>query len=109
MTTPVAYFVAALAMSLALTPLCRHVAHRFGLTATPSEDRWHRRPTALFGGLAIALPTVLLGMTIHPIGDLWQLAACGAAIACFGFVDDLLSLKPSTKVIAQVALASALL
>jgi UDP-GlcNAc:undecaprenyl-phosphate GlcNAc-1-phosphate transferase len=102
------YFVIALAFSLLLTPLCRSLAIRLGLTAKPKEDRWHQRPTALFGGIAIALPTLAIGATL-PLSDTWLLLTCGAAIATFGFLDDLLTLKPSTKLIAQIALASALL
>jgi UDP-GlcNAc:undecaprenyl-phosphate/decaprenyl-phosphate GlcNAc-1-phosphate transferase len=104
----VAYFGAAFALSLALTPLCRSVATRLGYTAKPKEDRWHERPTALFGGVAIVFATAILGITL-PRHEVWLLLACGGAIAAFGFVDDLLSLKPSTKLIAQVLLASALL
>src|SRR4029077_4902789 len=40
---------------------------------------------------------------------IWQLLVCGAAIAAFGFADDVLSLKPSTKLIAQIVVASGLL
>src|SRR5450432_3889700 len=101
MITLTKYFGAALAMALVLTPLCRLVASRIGLVAKPKEDRWHQRPTVLFGGVAIAVPTLVLGLTIRPIGSLWQLLACGAAIACFGFCDDFFSLKPSTKLVIQ--------
>ena len=102
------YFGIALAMSLVLTPICRGVATRFGLTAVPKEDRWHRKPTALYGGVAIAVPVLILGATIGT-REVWQLVACGGAIAVFGFADDYLSLKPSTKLIVQAVLASAFL
>jgi UDP-GlcNAc:undecaprenyl-phosphate GlcNAc-1-phosphate transferase len=108
LTKTAIYFVLGLASSLALTPICRAVAQRLGLTAKPKEDRWHKRPTALFGGLAIAIPTLALGATL-PIGEVWQLLVCGTAIAAFGFADDLFSLKPSTKLIVQITLASMLL
>ncbi len=101
------YFAAALALSLALTPVCRAVARRLGLTASPTKDRWHQHPTTLLGGVAIALPTLALGATL-PVGDVWQLVLCGAAMAGFGLADDCLSLKPSTKLIAQIGLASVL-
>jgi UDP-GlcNAc:undecaprenyl-phosphate GlcNAc-1-phosphate transferase len=101
------YFGAAFLLSLGLTPICRAVAQRFGLTAKPKADRWHERPTALFGGVAIAVPTLVLGATL-PLGEVWHLLACGAAIAAFGALDDYLSLKASTKLIVQIALASVL-
>jgi UDP-GlcNAc:undecaprenyl-phosphate GlcNAc-1-phosphate transferase len=102
------YFIA-LGISLALTPLCRLVALRFGFVAKPKEDRWHKRPTAMFGGVAIALATLVLGLAVAEDVRLWQLLACGLAIAAFGFADDVMSLKPSTKLIVQATLAAALL
>jgi len=109
MHTPVFYFFLSLGVSLVLTPACRALAHRLGFVAKPKEDRWHRRPTALFGGVAIALPVLAAGLTIRPATDIWRLMLCGAAIAAFGLVDDLMSLKASTKLIAQITVASLLL
>ena len=108
MTRLLAYFAAALAASLVLTPICRSVAQRLGFVAKPKEDRWHKRPTALFGGLAIAVTTLSLGVVMVPDAHVWQLIGCGLAISAFGFVDDLLSLKASTKLVIQISVASAL-
>ena len=47
-------FLMALTLSLVCVPLCRLVALRRGFVARPREDRWHRRPVALFGGVGIA-------------------------------------------------------
>ena len=102
-------FLIALGASLALVPVCRLVAHRFGYVAKPSEDRWHRRPVALFGGVAIAL--TLFGGTVA-FGGLRELSvilACGTIIFVVGLVDDVVTLKASTKLIVQIALASVLL
>jgi UDP-GlcNAc:undecaprenyl-phosphate GlcNAc-1-phosphate transferase len=101
------YFAIAFVLSLALTPICRSGARRLGLTARPTEDRWHQQPTALLGGVAIALPTLVLGATL-PLADVWLLLVCGLAIAVFGGLDDLLSFKASTKLVVQIALASLL-
>jgi UDP-GlcNAc:undecaprenyl-phosphate/decaprenyl-phosphate GlcNAc-1-phosphate transferase len=106
--TTVIYFAAGLFASLVLTPICRRVAERLGRVARPSDDRWHRRPTALFGGIAIAVPTLVLGATL-PLVDVWQMLVCGAGIAVVGCVDDIISLKPYTKLIAQIVFASAML
>ena len=103
------YFLTALVASLVLTPICRAIAQRFGFVATPQGDRWHKRPTALFGGVSIVLTTVGLGLALPWDARLWPLLLFGFMIAAFGFVDDLLSLKPSTKLIAQITVASALL
>ena len=81
MTKLATYYVIALGISLVLTPLCRAVAHRLGFVAKPKEDRWHQRPTALFGGVAIAVTTLGLGLTIGPDPRVWQLLACGFVAA----------------------------
>ena len=104
------HFFLALGLSLVLTPACRFVAHRLGLVARPKEDRWHKKPTALFGGVAIVLATFGVAIASGAVTtELWELIGCAAAIAAFGLVDDLMSLKASTKLIAQVVVASALL
>ena len=109
MNTLFVYFLLSLASSLVLTPICRVAAYRFGFIARPKDDRWHKRPTALFGGVAIVATVLAAGLIIRPSGGLWQLLVCGAAIAAFGFVDDVLSLKASTKLIAQITVAALLL
>ena len=103
------YFGIAFGSSLVLTPLCRLLATRLGLVAKPNADRWHARPTALAGGIAIALPTLALGATVGASSSLWELIACGAVIAAFGLTDDIVSIKPSTKLIGQIIVASVLL
>src|ERR1035437_10327838 len=109
MTTLGIYFLLALGSSLVLTPLCRLLAHRAGLIAKPKEDRWHKRPTAMFGGVAIATTVLAIGAWIAPDVRLWQLEGCAALFAAAGLGDDLLSLKPSTKLIVQIIVASLLL
>jgi len=103
------YFVVAFAASLALTPICRAVAQRYGFVAKPKQDRWHKRPTALFGGVAIAIVTLGLGLTLGVGSTVAPLLLTAAMIATFGFIDDLMSLKASTKLIAQVTAASVLM
>src|SRR3954462_9406884 len=103
------YFAGAFAASAALTPVCRELAKRYGFVAKPKADRWHRRPTALFGGVAIAAVTLGLGLTLGVSSPVAPLLLTAAMIAGFGLVDDLMSLKASTKLIAQVTAASVLL
>ncbi|PYR15205.1 MAG: hypothetical protein DMF94_32680 [Acidobacteria bacterium] len=102
-------FLMALTLSLVCVPLCRLVALRRGFVARPREDRWHRRPVALFGGVGIAFVlfacVAIFGLTREqPV-----LVITALAIFVTGLVDDVLSLKPATKLIAQIGLASALL
>jgi len=101
-------FLVALAGSLALTPVCRYIAKRAGYVATPSADRWHKKPTALLGGVAIAVVTLGTAVASGRFAGHWEIIGCGVLIFSFGLVDDLLSLKASTKLIAQVIVASLL-
>src|SRR5690349_21026457 len=102
-------FLVALAASLVLTPVCRAAAHRLGYVAAPKLDRWHKRPTALLGGVAIVIATLGLGTTLGMRGPVGVLAASAGLIAGFGVIDDVLSLKASTKLIVQIVVASVLL
>src|SRR3954467_9526016 len=109
MFTLARWFLLSALASLVLTPLCRAFAQRFDFVAKPKDDRWHKRPTALFGGVAIAVPALAFGLLVGPDTLLWELLGCGFLIAAFGLVDDVMSLKASTKLIAQITVASALL
>jgi UDP-GlcNAc:undecaprenyl-phosphate GlcNAc-1-phosphate transferase len=109
MTAIAAPILIAFALSLAVVPVCRHLAERFGFVAPPRPDRWHRRPVALFGGAAIA---AVLGGCSAAYGLPWRipvLIATSGTMFLVGVCDDVLSLKPTTKLIAQIALASVLL
>jgi UDP-GlcNAc:undecaprenyl-phosphate/decaprenyl-phosphate GlcNAc-1-phosphate transferase len=102
----VAWYAGALAVSAALVPLCRSIALKKGYVARPRTDRWNTRPTALFGGVAIAV--TVLGLAAAG-GDLQELAlplVGGLLIFIVGVTDDILSLKPTTKLIAEIALAA---
>lgn len=95
---------------MTLTPVVGAIARREGLVARPKSDRWHRRPTALCGGVAIylAIVPVLVGLG-H--GDRNLLALLGGSTLLFGvgLVDDLCELKPYQKLAAQVGAAGLLI
>ena len=102
-------FALAFALSLALVPLARSISIRLGYVARPREDRWHRRPVALFGGAAIALVLFTCAAIFGLVTSIPVLVGAAALMFGTGFVDDVVSLKPSTKLVAQIALASVLL
>jgi UDP-GlcNAc:undecaprenyl-phosphate GlcNAc-1-phosphate transferase len=103
------YFGGAFVLSMALTAACRNVAHRLGYVARPRADRWGQRPTALFGGVAIFATVVTLAAATGAAQPLWPLIAAGTLIAGVGLFDDVRILRPSTKLIAQISVASLLL
>lgn len=102
-------FLASFCAALVLVPIARAVAIRAGAVAQPKQDRWHQRPTALFGGIAIAIAA--LGTVVYFDGVRSQpaLLACAALMFLFGLADDLLGVKPATKLIAQISLGSVFL
>ena len=96
----------ALVGAAALVPVCKWIAVRVGCVSAPKADRWHQRPTPLLGGLAIVLP-VLVGVIVSgDVAEHGTLVACAGLIALVGLLDDIVTLSPATKLVAQIALAS---
>ena len=96
----------ALAVSAALVPVCRSIALKKGVVARPHKDRWNNRPTPLFGGVAIAVTVLGLAVAAGGLRDLALPLVGGLAILIVGITDDVISLKPATKLIAEIALAA---
>ena len=99
----------AFGLSVIAVPVCRRVALRLGFVAHPREDRWHRRTVALFGGVAIAIVFAVCAAAFGVVRQLPALTVTAVLMFAVGCADDVLSLKPATKLVAQIALASALL
>jgi UDP-GlcNAc:undecaprenyl-phosphate/decaprenyl-phosphate GlcNAc-1-phosphate transferase len=104
---PLVAAIAALVISAVVTPIVRYLARRYGFVAQPRPDRWHRRPTALLGGVAIFLATVVPLVVLAGHGrDVWLLAAGLTGIFLLGLVDDVVKLPPQQKLVGQIVLAS---
>lgn len=90
-------------LSVALTGLVRRVARKRGLVARPRVDRWHQRPTAMFGGVSIFL-TVAVGtlLFVPHTGQTLIVMTASAFLFAVGLVDDFLHIKPYQKLIGQV-------
>ena len=102
-------FAVAFLLSLALVPVARAIARKVGAVAQPKGDRWHRRPTALFGGVAIAFSVTVCALAFDGVRSQPVLLACGFIVFLVGLGDDIVGLRPSTKLVAQIALASVFL
>lgn len=99
---------AALALSLALTPLVRAFARRYDIIARPRSDRFSKRPTAMLGGVAIYLAVLLAYLLFVPhTREGWVVMGASTALFVVGLVDDFLHIKPYQKLIGQVLGASA--
>src|SRR5260370_28704431 len=100
----------ALGLALALTPLVRALARRWGAVAQPRGDRWHTKPTALLGGVAIFATVAVTSLTTLAYStQTLTLLGASALLWLVGLVDDLHPLKPYQKLIGHVVAPAALL
>ncbi len=94
---------ASFCLALILTPLVRAVARRFGFVAVPKTDRWHKKPTAMLGGVAIFLSVVIIGSFFSlQITYGKQILLASTFLFLVGLVDDLIHVKPYQKLIGQI-------
>lgn len=106
---------ASFTLAVILTPIVRSFARRWGIVAKPKTDRWHKKPTAMLGGVAVFLPVaaVILAYLLfvpptagevlnHSRAYLWVLMGAGAFLFTVGLADDLFHAKPYQKLIGQV-------
>jgi UDP-GlcNAc:undecaprenyl-phosphate GlcNAc-1-phosphate transferase len=119
------FYIPLLAFFLCLvtTPLVRRIALKKGWIDHPSEQRWHKKPTALLGGIGIYVglagaiffladfSTILphffrsegTATSPSPGAVIWL----GATFLFFlGLLDDFIHIKPQTKLIGQIIIAS---
>src|SRR5262245_1082678 len=93
----------ALGASLLLVPLVRRIAHHFRWISQPRADRWNGKPVALCGGIAIYLACVIGVVAFQPLDLLMgSVLATGGCMFVLGLLDDLLHIKPSSKLIGQI-------
>jgi UDP-GlcNAc:undecaprenyl-phosphate GlcNAc-1-phosphate transferase len=107
--------------SLGATWLCKKIAIKFGIVDQPDNlVKTHKEPVAYLGGIGILLGLIvgifagfvclkneqILGQALK-----WLIGlAAGGTIACFvGLTDDIFDIKPSQKILGQVAAALVLL
>jgi UDP-GlcNAc:undecaprenyl-phosphate GlcNAc-1-phosphate transferase len=99
---------ASLALALALTPAVRLLARRAGLVAKPKTDRWHKKPTAMMGGVGIWLAVVITYLLFLPhTPQTWVIVTVSTFLFFVGLLDDLIHTKPYQKLIAQIVGAAA--
>ena len=109
-------------LCLACTPIVRRISLRKDWVAYPTKQRWHKKPTALLGGIAIYLG---IGTALFLIADFTtilphffstfdplNLPSLGAVIwlgmtflFILGILDDFFNIKPQTKLVGQILVA----
>ena len=98
----------AFALAVALVPVARLIAIRIDVVARPRADRWHRTVVPLLGGVAIGLATIITSLFGGLATSLPVVLFAAAGMFVMGLVDDILQLRPATKLVAQIAAAAAL-
>ena len=91
------------ALATLFTPLVRAAARRWNVVAQPKANRWHKRPTALLGGVAIFLTVVvILGVFGPRTHQAIMVIAASTFMFAVGLVDDFFHIKPYQKLVGQV-------
>jgi UDP-GlcNAc:undecaprenyl-phosphate/decaprenyl-phosphate GlcNAc-1-phosphate transferase len=102
-------FLAAAAISCAISPAAAWLALRVGAVSLPKQDRWHRRPTPMLGGIAIAAGTLgamfSAGTFSRPVAGV---TAASLAMFAIGLVDDRVRLGPTAKLVGSLAAGAGL-
>lgn len=96
-------FLISFILGAIFTPIVRFIAVKNKLISFPRADRWHKRPTALLGGVAIyaASLAVLLFLGISN-KYLMGLLIGSTILFCAGLTDDRLHLAPYVKLFIQI-------
>jgi UDP-GlcNAc:undecaprenyl-phosphate GlcNAc-1-phosphate transferase len=94
---------ASFCLALILAPVVRYCARRFGFVAVPKTDRWHKKPTAMLGGVAIWLAVVTVSVAFSlQITYGKEILLASTFLFLVGLVDDLIHVKPYQKLIGQI-------
>jgi len=102
-------FIIAFLISLAVTPVIRKLAFRFGAVDRPDARKVHSGLMPRMGGLAVYLAFTV---TVLIMGDLTEsmkgLLIGGTLIMLLGLADDIKDISPRVKLLGQVIAAAVL-
>ncbi len=100
------------------TPFIRRLGLEAGLVDKPNERKMHTTPVVRVGGIAIFLGSMFALLIVWWLGwfgilppsdeyGVWGVIIGGAAFFLIGFADDLFSLPPLPRLVAQLVVAAA--
>ena len=109
MKNPVVIGGLSLVLGLLMAFVVRSLATRFGFVAKPKPDRWHKRPTAMLGGIAIFLSTFTVYLLfVQTTRESLAVLGGGSLLFLVGLLDDIFSIRPYQKLIGQLVGAGVL-
>ncbi|MDQ6788689.1 MAG: hypothetical protein M3033_17945 [Acidobacteriota bacterium] len=95
-------FIGSFIVSVILTYLVREFARGHGFVAKPKSDRWHKKTTAMYGGISIFLTTVIIYLAaFHYTRDAVIVLTSSTIPFLIGLIDDRFHIKPYQKLIGQ--------
>jgi UDP-GlcNAc:undecaprenyl-phosphate/decaprenyl-phosphate GlcNAc-1-phosphate transferase len=90
-------------LAAGLTVAVRGFARKYELVAKPKSDRWHKKPTAMYGGVAIFLATLMMYALFVPKTKESLIVLAGSSfLFLVGLLDDIFNIKPYQKLIGQL-------
>jgi len=98
------YFIIPFGISLVFAPMVRLFALRNGFVAYPRADRWHKRPTALLGGVSIYIGFIITVLLLLKIEHKNVIGLLFGATFLFliGLADDRFHFTPYVKLLTQI-------
>ena len=99
-------------LSILLLPLIKRFSIHYNLVSMPKEDRWHRRPTPILGGVGIFISWLITCILFSHFVD-WHLhtrsliiPVCATGIFILGLMDDCSEVRPQKKLAWEIIAAS---
>jgi len=93
----------AFSLSLTLTFLTRNLARKYGLVAKPRVDRWHKKPTAMYGGVPIFITVWLFYFFfVQWSREITVILVGSSFLFLVGLIDDIFNIKPYQKLLGQI-------
>ncbi|MDB5112520.1 MAG: hypothetical protein JWR67_3634 [Mucilaginibacter sp.] len=91
-----------LAVCLAIVPLIIKLAYHKGWVVYPRNDRWHKNPTALMGGIGIFISFSIAILSTNFDNINWMIYGAFCIMFSIGLVDDIWEIKPVIKLLSQI-------
>jgi UDP-GlcNAc:undecaprenyl-phosphate GlcNAc-1-phosphate transferase len=99
-------FAIAFLVSVCLTPVVIFLARKMDWVVQPRDDRWHKKPTAVYGGVGIFVAFLVAFLTTGSYArEFWVLAGSAGLLFLLGLLDDTREMKPQVKFLAQLLVA----
>ncbi len=100
---PITVGIVSAVVAALLSLLVRSFAVKAGFVARPKSDRWHKRPTAMLGGVAIFATTIaLFAVFAVPTKESLVVLVGASFLFLVGLLDDIVNIKPYQKLIGQL-------